>query len=708
MPNCLSTETSPYLLQHAENPVAWRPWGPEALQSARQRDCPIFLSIGYSACHWCHVMARESFEDPRIAELLNAYFVPVKVDREERPELDQLYMEAVQMMTGQGGWPLSVFLTPELEPFFGGTYWPPQARGQMPGFDEVLLAVHDAWEHRRHEVQGQAGELGRLLRDDGRPRAGSGRPLNARPLEAAASHLARAFDPRYGGFGPAPKFPRPIDLRFLLRRWRRTAERRWLDMVTLTLDRMATGGIYDHLGGGFHRYSTDAQWLVPHFEKMLYDNALLAGAYLEAWQATRNPEYARIVRHTLDYLLREMTDPAGGFYASEDADSEHQEGVYYLWTPGEIRSVLGRKAGDDFCYVFDVTDPGNFENQNILHRPKTLAQSAALLARDPAELDEELAQGCRRLREVRARRARPARDEKVLVNWNALAIESLARAGAALGEPRYHESASRAADFLLAALRDGRGRLRHAWCGGRAGAPGGYLDDYAALVGALVALYQARFEERWIGEAVGLADQLIGQFYDPEQGGFFYTPADHEPLPARKKDLIDSAVPSGGGLAVLALLRLGKLCGRDSYLAAARASLEAAAGVLEQSPTAAGQLLLALDEYWGPTAELVILGSAAENATRELLSECHRRYLPQAIVAFRDPARVSEAGSPELAALFAGKQPLPPGPTLFVCEQLTCWAPVSGKEAALAALDNLATAAPPGRQRPPIASPAAQ
>ncbi len=398
MPNRLAQEISPYLLQHSANPVDWQPWGEEAFAAAKAEDKPIFLSIGYSACHWCHVMAHESFEDPRLATLLNENFISIKVDREERPDVDQLYMEAVQMLMGHGGWPLSVFLTPALEPFFGGTYWPPRSRGQVPGFDQVLHAVAEAWKHRRSEAMEQARKLTEMLRQSLRSerREQTSHKLETSLIQRACAALSQNFDSLYGGFGPAPKFPHPMDLRLLLRSWRREGALEdhdpLLDMVRLTLDRMAAGGIYDHLGGGFHRYSTDDRWLVPHFEKMLYDNALLAASYLESWQATGNRRHARIVRETLDYLLREMTDPAGGFHSSEDADSEGREGWFYLWTLDEIRAVLGRDRAEAFAYAYDVSEAGNFEDRNILNLPKTIEKCARILGRHVEELEADLAE----------------------------------------------------------------------------------------------------------------------------------------------------------------------------------------------------------------------------------------------------------------------------------------------------------------------------
>ena len=429
MPNRLSQELSPYLLQHAGNRVDWRPWGAEALEVARQEHKPIFLSIGYSSCHWCHVMAHESFEDPEIARLLNRHFVSIKVDREERLDLDQIYMEAVQMMSGRGGWPMSVFLTPEGKPFFGGTYWPPQARGGMPGFDQVLGAVADAWQHRPDELLAQAERMTQSLREVVEQGFDADTAeLDDVPREAAEAALRQLFDGQDGGFGPPPKFPQPLALRWLLGRWRRSGEDALLDMITTTLDHMAAGGLFDHLGGGFHRYSVDGRWLVPHFEKMLYDNASLAVCYLEAWQATGKPRYAEVVRQTLDYLLRDMTDPLGGIYSGEDADSEGEEGKFYLWTPGEIEAVLGPQAAEVFCRVYDVSEAGNFEGRNILHLTRSLETEAKMLGREPAPLIAELAAARAKLLLARAERVRPGRDEKVLVSWNGLAIDALARA----------------------------------------------------------------------------------------------------------------------------------------------------------------------------------------------------------------------------------------------------------------------------------------
>jgi uncharacterized protein YyaL (SSP411 family) len=687
MSNLLANETSPYLLQHADNPVEWRPWGEEALAAARAQDKPIFLSIGYSACHWCHVMAHESFADPETARLLNESFISIKVDREERPELDQIYMEAVQRMTGHGGWPLSVFLTPELEPFFGGTYWPPEPRGGMPGFKQVIRAVADAWKHRRGDAVRQAKQLTELL---GEPLvAGEAQPLARHHLEQAEAALSRSFDPVFGGFGGAPKFPHPIDLRFLLRRWFHTGKASVLTMVRTTLDKMAAGGMYDQLGGGFHRYSVDAQWLVPHFEKMLYDNALLARCYLEAWMATGEADYARVARETLDYVLRDLTDPAGGFYSSEDADSEGHEGRFYVWTAEEIRQALGSEAARVFCYVYDVTEAGNFEGRNILSRPKTLAQCARILGLGLDELTVIVEDGRRKLFEVRSRRVRPGRDDKVLTSWNGLMIDALALAGAALGEPRYLEAARRAAEFVLANMRQTDGRLWHAWRRGHA-AVDGLLEDYASLAEALVTLYEADFDERWIDEAVALADLLLARFGDPKEGGFFTAAADHGSLLVRKKDLIDSSTPSGSGLAASALARLARLSGREDYRAAAEAALAVAAPIVDRMPLAVGQMLLVADMFLKPSPEVVIVGGEDSGANAEVIAALQRSYVPGRVAAFRGTGQRSPHRSRALEAIFQGKSANGDGPMLYLCENWACQAPVRGAAAVASALANLA------------------
>ena len=678
MANRLAHETSPYLLQHKDNPVDWYPWGPEALEKARAEDKPIFLSIGYSACHWCHVMEYESFESEQIAQKLRDHFVSIKVDREERPDLDQVYMQAVQVMTGHGGWPMSVFLTPDLKPFFGGTYWPPTQQRGMPGFDQILEAVADAWRDRRELALQQADDLTSRLQEISQPAAGADLP-QLDWMHNAASKLEQQFDFTHGGFGAAPKFPHAMDLQLLLRIWHRFRRAGVLEMVRLTLDKMARGGIYDHLAGGFARYSVDQRWLVPHFEKMLYDNALLTSAYLDGFLATGEQEYGRVARETIDYILKYMTDERGPFHSTEDADSEGEEGKFYVWTPAEIREILGAERADRFCYVYDVTEQGNFEGHNILNLPKTISQCASLRGWDADELQDELAESREKLLEVRDRRVRPGKDDKVLVSWNGLMIDAVARAAGILDRPTYLQAAERAADFILREMRSTDGRLLHCWRQGQAKFDA-YLDDYTCLINALVSIYEAGFEEHWIDEAVKLCEQLFQRFRDRD-GMFFYTAEDQEQLITRQKDLYDSSVPSGNSMAATALLRLGKLTGRQDLIEAATQILQAASRVMQQAPAAAGQMLIAADMYLGPVHEIVILGHEHRAETLETLAELRRRFIPNRVVAFRQSA--TRDGSPHLGALFSGKTAESPEPTVYVCENYSCQAPLHGKEAAL-------------------------
>ena len=685
MPNRLARETSPYLLQHANNPVDWFPWGPEAHAKARAEGKPIFLSIGYAACHWCHVMEHESFEDAQIAALLNEHFVSVKVDREERPDLDQIYMHAVQMIAGRGGWPMSMFLTPDLQPFYGGTYWPPRDNRGMPGFDRILHAVLEAWRERPEQVRETATQLTESVRRLEQWTAPADDALSVNTLWKAAAALERSFDHQHGGFGGAPKFPHPMDLRVLLRVWQRTGRDGVLAMVTKTLEKMAAGGIYDQLGGGFHRYSVDERWLVPHFEKMLYDNALLTPCYLEAYQATGNAEFATVARETLDYVLREMTGPDGGYYSTQDADSEGEEGKFYVWSADEVRAALG-DAYERFAYVYDVTPEGNFEGHNILNRPKTWEQCTKILSRDEASLRAEMAECRAKLLAMREPRVRPGLDDKVLTSWNGLMIEAMALAGAVLDEPRYVASASRAATFLLQSMRTADGVLAHSWRLGEARGAA-FLDDYACLAAGLIALYETTFEEPWIDAAAQLLDYVLEHFRDPNGGGYYYTSDRHETLIARQKDVLDSSVPSGNSAAATALGKLGRLTGEASFAQAAEQTLRAAAGFLDQYPTGMGQMLLALDAYLGPSTELVFLAGANDAETRQALGALRRRFLPRASVALRPAAGVG--ASRWLDSVFSGKTATN-SPTLYVCSGATCQAPVSGVEAIAKQLQNLA------------------
>jgi uncharacterized protein YyaL (SSP411 family) len=544
--NRLINESSPYLLQHAHNPVDWYPWGNEALERAKREDKPIFLSIGYSTCHWCHVMERESFTDERIAEIMNEHFVSIKADREQRPDVDAVYMNAVQMMTGSGGWPLSVFLTPQGEPFYGGTYFPPSDVYGRPSFERVLLTVADAWKQRREELVESAGKISGVLA--GLTEQAAQEKLSIDVSKNAFSYFERTFDGAYGGFGGAPKFPQASNLSMLLAYWHRTGDAKALAMVEKTLDAMANGGIYDHLGGGFHRYSTDARWLVPHFEKMLYDQALLSTVYIQAYQATGNEDYARTAREVFDYVLRDMTAPQGGFCGAEDADSEGREGLFYVWTPQEIEGVLGPEHTKVFAEYYGVTEKGNFEdNKTIFNIDEPLEEVAKRLKKDPTEAEGIIQQSRSKLLAHRAKRIRPHRDDKVIAGWNGLMISAMACGGAALQEPGYVTAAEKAGEFVLSKLRRD-GRLMRYYRDGKLAGPG-FLDDYAFVIMGLLDLYEATFDAKWLAEAQELTEQMIQQFGDEEAGGFFLAGKDAEALIVRNKPGYDGAVPSGNSVA---------------------------------------------------------------------------------------------------------------------------------------------------------------
>jgi uncharacterized protein YyaL (SSP411 family) len=673
MPNRLAGEASPYLLQHADNPVAWYPWGEEALRRARDEDKPIFLSIGYAACHWCHVMAHESFEDPAVAAVMNEHFINIKVDREERPDLDQIYMNAVVAMTGHGGWPMSVFLTPGGAPFYGGTYFPPVARGGMPAFVEVLRAIAEAWRTRRDQIErGGAQMLELLRRERARPDAAV---LAADTLDTALAALGRSYDLARGGWGGAPKFPQPMTIEFLLRTYARTGDRSALTMATATLEHMARGGIYDHLGGGFHRYATDAVWLVPHFEKMLYDNAQLARAYACAWQVTGEALFRRVAEETLDYLARRMRDPAGGFYSSEDADSEGEEGRFYVWSADEIRSVLGA-AADLFMDAYGVRPGGNFDGMHILHvttDTQTLAERYAL---PPEEVARRLSEARGALCARRETRVRPGLDDKVLAAWNGLAVAAFADAARIFDRPDYRRIAEGAAAFCVDQMRGPGGRLFRAW---RAGAArlNAYLEDYANLAYGLLALYEATFDARWFLEAKRLADLMVTHYHDPD-GGFFDTSDDHETLVVRPKHLQDAATPSGGAMASLVLLRLGALSGDGRYRDLAEAALRPIQPAAAGYPTAFAWWLCALDFALDRPREVAIIGDPSSPETRAMLEVAVRPYRPNQVVAVGRPLEASPV------PLLAGRNQVNGRVTAYVCERHVCGLPVNDP-AALAA-----------------------
>jgi uncharacterized protein YyaL (SSP411 family) len=682
--NKLAGETSPYLLQHAHNPVDWMPWGPDALALAKLLDRPIFLSIGYAACHWCHVMERESFEDEATAAALNAGFVAIKVDREERPDLDQLYMGAVQTMTGGGGWPMSVFLTPEGRPFYGGTYFPDTPRHGMPSFRQVLDGVRTAWTTQRSEVE-QAGVRLVDALVESQALGIAGRAVGVPPREAlaaAAADVAAAFDPVHGGWGRAPKFPQPMTIEFLLRRHVASGDPEPLEVALRSLEAMASGGIHDQLGGGFHRYATDAAWLVPHFEQMLYDNAQLARVYVHAWALTGDRSLLATTRAVLDYVLRELATPDGGFAASQDADTEGEEGGTFVWTAGEVREALGDSA-PLFAAAYGVTDAGNWEGRTILSRVRGDAELAERFGLPLDEVDARLAGARTLLLRRRAGRPQPALDDKVLAAWNGLTIAALAdaaRALAATGEPalveasaRYAESASRAAAAVLDSLRGPDGRLRRSWRDGRASADGA-LEDYANLADGLLSLYEATFDEQWFEAAVSLMDVVLGHFPHPD-GGFFDTPDDGERLVVRPRDVQDNATPSGGAMATTVLLRLAALTGDGRYRTAAERALATVGGYLERHPTAFAQWLCALELAHAESTEVAIVGEPDDAATRGLVATIDRGYHP-----FRVQA---SSGAPDASAvpLLHGRFALDGMPTAFVCHGFACRLPVTEPEA---------------------------
>jgi hypothetical protein len=651
MPNRLAGESSPYLRQHAENPVDWYPWGDEALARARAEDRPLLVSIGYSACHWCHVMAHESFEDPAIAAVMNEHFVCVKVDREERPDVDALCMEAVQAMTGRGGWPLNAFLTPELVPFYAGTYFPPDSRHGLPSWRMVLDALAETWENRRDEIRRQGGKiLGSLAATD--RLEPSAEPIRDELLSQSVDALRSMFDPANGGFGGAPKFPQSSLIEFLLARGER-------EMSLETLRAMARGGIYDQVGGGFARYAVDATWTVPHFEKMLYDNALLARAYLHGWQASGEDRLVEVATETLDWALREMRGPEGGFCSALDADSEGEEGKFYVWTLEQLHDALGPELADAAIAYFGASERGNFERGlNVLEArgPR------------PARLPEIRC----KLFGARSKRVRPGLDDKRLTAWNAMMISALAEAGAVLERREYLDAATACASFVLGELRDGDGRLLRTWKDGRARIDA-YLEDYAFLLEALITLYESTFDERWYREAIALADELIDRFEDREKGGFFTTALDRSELPIRRKDLEDSPVPSGNSAAAFALLRLALLSGDGKYERHALGVLRLLFPLAVRHPLAFGHLLRAADFYVAPVREVAIVGPEPG----ELVRAVRGRFLPHIVLA---------AGGGDVVPLLEGREPVDGHAAAYVCEHFVCQAPVTMPSELVAAL----------------------
>ncbi len=677
MPNHLIHETSPYLIQHADNPVDWYPWGTEALERARVEDKPIFLSIGYAACHWCHVMAHESFEDPAIALVMNTHFVNIKVDREERPDLDSIYMNFVVAITGQGGWPMSVFLTPEGKPFYAGTYFPPTPRHNLPAFQQVLQTVARLWREDRTRLLTSAEDFTTRLQVAPTSQA-VGETLGLESLDHAKQVIAHSYDWQNGGWGGAPKFPQPMLIEFLLQRAER-GDRSSLSMAEHTLKAMAQGGMHDLLGGGFARYSIDPSWLIPHFEKMLYDNAQLARVYLHAHFLTGEPAFREVCVATLDFVQREMTHPQGGFFSSLDADSEGEEGKFYLWTPDEIRSALPDPLEAKLALVvYNITGLGNFDGKNILRCTQTDAELARQFELPIDLVHSKLVRLQARLLEVRSRRVPPTKDDKVLVSWNALMLTAFAEAGRALGKQEYIDAATRNGDFILGNMHTG-GRLFRSWREGVA-RHAAYLEDYAGLALALLSLYQANPNPCWYQGALGLVQEMLSHFSDPI-GGFFDTRDDHETLLYRPKEMQDNATPSGNALAVLALLQLAAYEGRSDWRLQAEKMLSSNLGMLKRYPSAFAQWLQAAGFALGPVNEVAILGDPADIATKDLLQAIWRGYHPRMVLAASNYP--PPAGSPGLL----NERPLLNGkPTAYVCREFVCQQPVNTPEEMLVQL----------------------
>ena len=680
--NKLITETSPYLLQHAHNPVYWYPWGEEAFARAKAEDKPVLVSIGYSACHWCHVMEHESFEDEKVAAVMNEHFVSIKVDMEERPDVDKIYMNFVQITTGRGGWPMNVFITPEKLPFFGGTYFPPSPRYGMPSWTQILLSIAEAWRERRDELTRSAteilGELRRLGVNELSP------AIDRDMLNFAYSTFAKSFDAKNGGWGGAPKFPQAMSMEFLLRYWKRTGDQGALEMVRKTAEKMANGGIYDQLGGGFHRYAVDAVWLVPHFEKMLYDNAQLIRAYLHLYQATKDEFFRTVAADTLEYVRREMLDPSGGFYSSQDADSEGEEGKFFVWTPAEIIDVLGEEEGRIFNTYYDVTADGNFEGRNIpnvefgvglpefdkRNKPSELSVTEAAIGGHARFADSR-----KKLFEAREKRIKPFRDEKVLTAWNGLMLAAFAEAAAILGDDKYLEIARRNADFLLANMIERQAvegtahttRLLRTWKDGKAKL-NGYIEDYANLADGLIELYQVSGQVRYLTEARALAETMLSEFWDAEDGGFYFTSTDHEVLIVRNKDFFDNATPSGNSVATDVLFKLAKFYGEERFEMHANTALRAAANQIRRYPQGFGRALSAAEFGLSAVQEVVIVGERGNDLERAVWSE----FRPFKVVAIA--SALADYIEPPL---IEGREMIDEKPTAYVCENFVCQLPVT-------------------------------
>ncbi|WP_319523690.1 thioredoxin domain-containing protein [Breoghania sp.] len=685
--NRLFLQSSPYLLQHAHNPVDWHPWGDEAFDTARRLDRPVLLSVGYATCHWCHVMEEESFEDEEIAGYINENYIPVKVDREERPDVDAIYMSAVQAITGQGGWPMTVWLTPDRQPFYGGTYFPARDgdRGAAVGFFTLLKKIRESYDHRRDLVVRSAGELSRTIRQMLAPAGGDRLPMEA-VLERAVASSRTRFDAVNGGVGGAPKFPSSLPIRLLLRHHKRTGDAKSLEMAVLTLEKMASGGINDQIGGGFHRYATDAKWLVPHFEKMLYDNALLVPAYIEGWQATGNPHLRQVAVNTLEYVAREMTSPQGAFFSATDADSltpagHREEGYYFTWTPAELDDVLGSKDARVAAAVYGVRVEGNFEGRSILFLPQDIDETAKSLGLSVEALSSAMDRINAKLYAHRQKRPAPLRDDKILAAWNGLMISAFARGGMALEDPTHVQRAGRAADFIwdrmVADRRLGRSYKDNAVSGN------GFLEDYAFMIAALLDLFEATAEPLWLDRAVALDRSLAERFADPENGGFFMTADDHEVLIAREKPILDGALPSGNAIAMMNLLRLHGLTLVPAYMERAEKGLRTFSTSVEANPGAFGEMLMALEYYLHPPCQAIVVTPADKDSNR-FVHRLQTAFLPGSLV-----MAVSEdqaAGLARQAPFFKGKTAVEGKVTAYVCRNGACRLPATSEEEMVAQL----------------------
>ena len=674
-PNHLINEKSPYLLQHVENPVDWYPWGETAFQKAKAEDKPVFLSIGYATCHWCHVMAHESFEDKEVADFLNKYYVAVKVDREERPDVDKIYMSACQSLTGRGGWPLTILMTPEGRPFFAGTYFPKSSRMGMPGLMDILKQIADMWENNRQKILSSSDKIINAIQ----PRQSLNpafNTVNRETLRKGYGQFEKSFDSKWGGFGAAPKFPTPHHLTFLLRWHKRSADPSALKMAGKTLTAMRRGGLFDHIGFGFHRYSVDEKWLVPHFEKMLYDQALLANAYIEAYQATKEKRFAIAAQEIFTYVLRDMTDPNGGFYSAEDADSEGEEGLFYIWKQKDIIRNLGEKEGDLFCRFYGISDKGNFEEGfSIPHITLSMEDFAKQEGIEPGKLEDHLMNARQRLFAVREKRVHPLKDDKILTSWNGLMIAALSKGYQAMGDKKYADAAEAAANFILTKLRGTDGRLFRRFRHGDVAYPG-YLDDYAFLVWGLIELYEATFEVSYLEEAVALNKAMIDIFWDKKGGGLYFTGKGNETLITVSKDAYDGALPSGNSVAALNFLRLGRMTGNVDLEKRAEQLIRSFSGDINVFPMGYTHLLSAVDFIAGPAQEIVIAGDPAHKATKCMIRAVQEKFLPNKVVLFYNDGpegKRLEALSP----FVKGMAPVNQEPTAYVCEQYACRTPVT-------------------------------